>query len=285
MDVGGWPDGAQEGIEAGLLRRHVARCPHHGRDLREMAGGIVGAGKAEVGELRRAGIGGVGAGCEEDILRLDVAMDDADEMECFECPGEIAADPGGLSGSERAPFDLAPERLPCHPLHDEIGEPVGGAGGEDADDIGMIEARQQQGFALGPGPVVGGDPPGAGEHLHRHRPVERAVARFEDDPHPAAGDQLEVDQARDRRDRRLGGVEAGGDLEVRSVRGEFREGGVGLGTGLLPPGKTLEAPRGGDLLAEGTRRAVLEMREERVALGGGETIVEEILHRRLVGAA
>jgi len=121
----------------------------------------------------------------------------------------------------------------------------------------MIEARQQQGFALGSGPVIGGDPPGAGEHLHRHRPVERAVARFEDDPHPAAGDQLEVDQARDRRDRRLGGVEAGGDLDVGSAGGEFREGGVGLGAGLLPPGKTLEAPRGGDLLAEGTRRAVL----------------------------
>ena len=133
-----------------------------------MADGIVGAGKAEVGELRRAGIGGVGAGGEEDILRLDVAMDDADEMEGFECPGEIAA---------------------------------------------------------------------------------------------------------------------GGDLDVGSVRGEFREGGVGLGAGLLPPGKTLEAPRGGDLLAESTRRAVLEMGEEGVALGGGESIVEELLHRLLIGAA
>ena len=250
-----------------------------------MSGGIVGAGKTEVDELRRAGIGGVGAGSEENILRFDVAVDDAEEMEGFECLGEIAADPGGLSGSERAPFDLAPERLPCHPLHDEIGEPVGGAGVEDADDVGMIEARQQQGFALGSGPVIGGDPPGAGEHLHRHRPVERAVARFEDDPHPAAGDQFEVDQARDRRDRRRGGVEAGGDLDVGSASGEFREGGVGLGAGPPPPGKTLEAPRGGDLLAESTRRAVLEVGEEGVALGGGESIVEELLYRLLIGAA
>ena len=80
-----------------------------------MAGGIVGAGKAEVGELRRAGIGGVEAGGEEDILRLDVAMDDADEMEGFECPGEIAADPGGLSRGKRALLDPAPERFPLPP--------------------------------------------------------------------------------------------------------------------------------------------------------------------------
>ena len=54
MEIGKRADRAQEGIEAGLLRCHVARCPHHGRGLREPAGGIVGAGKAEVDELRRA---------------------------------------------------------------------------------------------------------------------------------------------------------------------------------------------------------------------------------------
>ena len=54
MKIGKRPDRAQEGIEAGLLRCHVARRPHHGRGLREMAGGIVGAGKTEVDELRRA---------------------------------------------------------------------------------------------------------------------------------------------------------------------------------------------------------------------------------------
>ena len=285
MDVGGRADGPQEGIEAGLLRRHVARCAHHGRDLREMAGGIVGAGKAEVDELRRAGIGGGGASGEENILRLDVAVDDAEEMKGFERPGEIAADPGGLSGRERAPLDPAPEGLPCHPLHDEIGEPVGGAGGEDADDVGMIEAGQQERFPFGSGVVFGSEAPGTGQHLRGHASIERGVTGLVDDSHAAAGHEPEVIEAGDGGNRRRGAFQAGGDGDVGSLGAHLRQRGLGLGTGPLSPDVAPQAPGAGDLLPERRAgRTGFDVGKDRGAIGGGQEIVEEVFDRGAIRA-
>ena len=115
------PEGVDVGRRAdrvalGLLGGHVAGCPHHlaadGRPVRDLEP----LRQAEVGDLRRA------VGVEEDVGRLQVAVDDPDVVDRADAAGEAGHELGGLPGRHRRPVEALGERAAVEHLEREIRE-------------------------------------------------------------------------------------------------------------------------------------------------------------------
>ncbi len=77
---------------------------------------------------------------EHDVLRLEVAVDDA-RLVCLCKPiGNLGAQPQNLAHLERSAVNKLAERGSAHMLHHEIVSGVLGADLVDGDDVGMIQA-------------------------------------------------------------------------------------------------------------------------------------------------
>ena len=83
-------------LAAGLLGGHVLRRAGHDAALRQ-AGVVGGAGQAEVGELDP-----LDAVLQQDVGRLDVAVDQPLRVRRRQPGGRLHADPQDLAGAERA---------------------------------------------------------------------------------------------------------------------------------------------------------------------------------------
>ena len=125
-------------IGGGLLRRHVRRGAEGDAD----AGEVVlarrlgdGLGDAEVHHH------GVAAG-EEHVLGLDVAVDHAGPVGDGERLGDLAEEAHGLGHRQLAGAGEAiAQGLALDVGHDVVEEAVGVAGVEEAEDVGVLEAR------------------------------------------------------------------------------------------------------------------------------------------------
>src|SRR3712207_3342697 len=89
-----------------------------GADLRELLGALP-LGDAEVEELD------LPVGADLDVVRLDVAVDDAVAVDVVDGLADLLEDVGGLGGRQgrAAGGEALGDRLPVHVLHDDAGLP------------------------------------------------------------------------------------------------------------------------------------------------------------------
>ena len=178
------------------LRRHVARGPgdRPGRGPDHRLGLVVGRpvrrgvrgpepGDPEVTDLGTAGV-------EEDVGRLDVAMDDPGPVRGRQRPGELGTELGGTLRRHGSPLaDGAGEGWSVDVLHDQPRQAVVVDDVVDGDDVGVV---QRGGAArLLPGrptlcPVLTGE---AVDLLEGHLAVEHPVAGEPDGARPATPDR------------------------------------------------------------------------------------------------
>jgi hypothetical protein len=162
-----------------LLGAHVGRRAHGRAALGDVFVSVGGAGDPEIGHQRVAVPG------EEQVFRLDVAMDHALFVGVLQCFGRVAGDPERLVHRQPA---LAPEpvaeRLAVHVRH---GEPE--AAGDlarvvDRKDVGMLQPGGEADLPLESlGPERGGQL--RQQDLERHRTVVLEVPNQVDHGHAA----------------------------------------------------------------------------------------------------
>ena len=139
-----------------LLRGHVVQRAHHlpRPGQREVAGvAAQQLGQAEVGDLHAA------LAVQQDVLRLDVAVDDALLVGVLQGVADLRHDPQRLLRLQVAVAQQLPQVDAVHVLHDEVVEAAGLAEIVDGDDVGMAEPGQGAGLAveaLGEGGVAAG---------------------------------------------------------------------------------------------------------------------------------
>ena len=126
------------------------------------------------------------SGLEEDVLRLDVAVDHAVPVREGQCVQHLAQDSRGIGHGERT---LAREprahRLAAHEGHHVIEDALGRAGRDDRHDVRVLQPSDQ--LDLAPEPVGAHARGGFGrEDLDHDIAIERQVARDEDPGHPTA---------------------------------------------------------------------------------------------------
>jgi hypothetical protein len=164
------------GVDVGahaLLGAHVARRPDGEAWEREPLverGHVERPRDAEVGDHRLAGL-------EQDVLRLDVAVDDALPVGIRERRRRPARDPDRLEDREGAvPGEPLAQRFPRDPRHHVIEDPVGVAGVVEREDVRMGEARGGADLEEEPlRPEGRGEP--RPEHLERDAAVMAEVVR------------------------------------------------------------------------------------------------------------
>ena len=180
-----WPSGDRleqhdaGGVQVGR-RGHRTAADLLGREVLRRADELAGEreisfadalGDAEVGEL-----GGPVSG-DEDVARLDVAVDDAGAMSGAERLQHVVDDADGVVDGQRPLRRQAiRQRASVHQLHDEVEVAIGVAGVEHRDGVGVGERRRCTRLADEP-PAhsrVGGGP--RVDELDGDRPVQTQVA-------------------------------------------------------------------------------------------------------------
>jgi len=123
---------------------------------------------------------------QQHVLRLDVAVHDAEVVRARERLRDVAKDARRLAPRERALGESLPERCAAHVRHRVEGQLAGRrAGGEHGNDVRILERRRELDLAREPFGRERGRELGS-EHLHDDIAAERFVACDEDPAHPAA---------------------------------------------------------------------------------------------------
>ena len=163
-------------------------------------------GQPEVGDPRVAVL------VEEDVGRLEVAVDHAALVGVLDGLGDLADQPGGLARGQRTVGKALGEALPLDETHLKVMLALVLANLVDRHDAGMVEVGGRLGLAVEPldvgliGELAGED------HLECDGPVEADLPGLEDDPHAAAGDladDLVVAEVADAGGRVIRGVDRG----------------------------------------------------------------------------
>ena len=129
---------------------------------------------------------------EHDVLGLDVAVDHALAVGILERLGDLAADLHRLLERDLfLPVQPLSERLPDHPRHDVVVEPIGLAGIEEGKDERVLQLGRDVDFLQEP---LGGERGGhvGEEHLDGDVPVVPEIAPQVHRRH-AAGAELALD--------------------------------------------------------------------------------------------
>ncbi len=164
-------------------------------------------GDAEVGELhqlarippQRAPVTGalvalgLGAlvGHQDDVLRFEVAMDDAELVRPPEGARDLRGHVGGARPREDALLDVRQERLAGDVLHDEVGDAVGLSHVGDLDDVPVVDAIDGLRLAEEPLAIGGARSEVGAKDLDRRESVDDHVPRQVDDAHPAGAEALD----------------------------------------------------------------------------------------------
>jgi hypothetical protein len=171
-----------------LLGRHVmrgaqGRARPGERDL--LRRGADQLGDAEVGDLHTA------LGIEQDVLRLDVAVQNALFVGVLQRLTDLRHDGQRLSRREPpGPHRLAQVHA-IHELHEQVVKAARLSKVVHADDVRVVQSGEHPAFAVETlGEVrIAGQP--VGQQLERHEPVEMRRAGFEDKAHAAPADEFE----------------------------------------------------------------------------------------------
>ena len=307
----------QRGQPPGMLRTHAGRrAPDlSGRRLREaflLTGHLR---EAEIGQVRLV------VAVDQDILRLDVAMDDARLVGLVERQSNAADERRLLPDGDSAHPPPAQHRLALDELHGQVALAVDLAGFVDADDVRVLrqagaDARFRQEAAAFGLDLLGVRDRFDVDRLERHLTVQNGIEGLVDDAFPAAADLaldhvlaegrlgdlapgLMVGFGGMRRDPR-GGAGRRGSLRLLLPGRGGRFWGRGCRLGLLRPGSDgggsglgLRGGRSGKRCRLFRRRGhagdELDVLEERVELGGAQYLLgNEHLAQRphlLAGAA
>ncbi len=171
-----------------LLRRHVHRRAHDAPDER---GALArrDLGDAEVDELGHHRRSLDGRSREEDVLRLDVAVNDAGAVRRGERAHDGHHDLDHRGGWEPVLADHAvAERLAVEQLLHDVGRAVPEPDLEHGDDVGVVRHRRRPRLAPEAGVDVGARGEVRVEHLERHAAPDPRVLRLEDDADAALPD-------------------------------------------------------------------------------------------------
>ncbi len=123
-----------------MFRREVANGADDLVRRRDSTGSVEGAPDAQVEEHDAARV----TVLEEDVVRLDVAVDDRTRVEDGERLAEPRAEPSDLLGLEGASREPRRELLAIEPAHCQPGQSVSlGAVRHMADDGGMVELGEE----------------------------------------------------------------------------------------------------------------------------------------------
>ena len=174
-----------ERLAAHLLRRHVVRRPDDGAGLGE-AGRAVGAeaagdrpGQAEVEQLHAVRR-------QEQVRRLQVAMDEPARVQRVEGVEDLQRDGGGVGRRQRPARHARAERLAGEQLHRHDQPVVGLLDLVELADVGMRDAGRGPGFT--PQPLARRVVGLAANRLQRDSAVEPLVAGRVHDAHAAFAD-------------------------------------------------------------------------------------------------
>src|SRR5437867_5881951 len=133
-----------------MVHVRIGRCLLGGHVLRGADGSADLCQRRRVGGQARSGDGlgdtevrhGRGVAREENVLRLDVAVDDALVVRELECSGDVTKDARRVADRERAtsrqPYTQRVALLEGHRVE---GKPVDLAGAENGNDVGMLQSR------------------------------------------------------------------------------------------------------------------------------------------------
>ena len=137
-------------------------------------------GQAEVGDLGRA------VGREQDVGRLEIAMDDPPAVRLGDGPRQGLDQPGRPFGRPGGAVELLRQAAPLQVFELEIGPVVVVAEAVDLDDVGMAQLRDRLGLGEeANGRLVTGVFTRQ-DHLERDDAVELDLAGLVDDSHAAA---------------------------------------------------------------------------------------------------
>ena len=175
-----------DGLAARLFRRHVLRRSGDHTALGE-AGVVDGASQPEVGELDA-----LDAVFEQDVGRLDIAVDDSLSVCRSQRAGGLHADAEDLADLERTGgVELILDRAARDVFHDEIRQAVKLIDRVNRDDVLVHDGCNSAGFAREPAASAGGVCERGGEYLDGDGALEGRVTPLEHDAHAAAPEHLE----------------------------------------------------------------------------------------------
>ncbi len=205
VDIGG---GRAFAEASRLFGRHVMRRPdHHPGDGDRRFVVVLHPSNAEIDDLRAREV----APLEEDVARLEIAVDDAEGVGDAEAGGDASDEGERVVHRQRAALQAGAEILPVEPLHRDPVTPAVATVGHVADDRVVAERGEEPRFALESfrAPTIGraeeldGDGltgraiPGAEHGAHRAR--ARKLPELEaipEDVHPDAEANIEACRAR-----------------------------------------------------------------------------------------
>ncbi len=181
--------GIQLALAGRLLGAHVLRCSQHETGLGEP---LI---RRRAGRERDAEVGHHGlALVQQDVFRLDVAMDHALEVRVMQCGGDLPDEADGVVDRERPlAGEPPPQRIACDEGHDVVEQVAATRGGGhqpgvvEREDVRMVEARRDPDLA---GEAVGAEQ-GAelwAEDLDGHLAVVLEVVGQPDGGHAAAAE-------------------------------------------------------------------------------------------------
>jgi hypothetical protein len=169
-----------------LLRAHERRRPdrHPRAGERRPRAARQRLGDAEVGDHHPPP-----APLQQDVVRLDVAVDHADGVGGAQRVGGLRHDPADLVGGEAAAaLEPARHRFPVHVPHDEVHQAGAFADGVDGNDVRVGEASRRLGFAGEPLADVALEGELGREDLDCDPALEPLVTRPVDHAHSAPPD-------------------------------------------------------------------------------------------------
>jgi len=251
VDVGERPD--LLGLALGLLGGHVAGRAHDRVGPRQAAVRGQRLGQAEIGELGRA------VGCQQNVARLQVAVDNAQTVclgdaarERFDQLGRLPRRPGLAA---QPPVQTAAGDV----LQLEERQAVGLADVVDLHDIGVLQAGdglrlgQEASYALGTGMGT------AQDHLEDAEAIKAHLAGAVDDAHPTAAELAHDFITGDGGDGAVGHLQRGAGVCHGNDR---RTGPLGGSDGRLSPGALetvfVGSPEGYDAVAGGCDDRLIE---------------------------
>ncbi len=131
------------------------------------------------------------AAVQQDVLRLDVAVDDALVVRELERIANLGHNGQRLARAYATAGEQLSQVHPVHEFHDEEIQSIRPAKIMDGDDARVVELGQRLGFAGEPFGKRGVVSNSGGQNLERHDSVEFFLPGFIHRPHAAAADQFD----------------------------------------------------------------------------------------------